>query len=1177
MRRLFANVNNFAVYYCKNHMNMIKLLLWNYFYERSITLMTSIIFMMVLSAVMGGALWMLYLKEGVEVNGKAQKSNIYIVCVLAVAFIAHIIGAACYYGHKTDMSCFNGWSVRLFSEGLGNFYDPEQFSDYPPGYVYVMYILGAVKSLFKLEGTAWQIVLKLPAMSADIVMGYLVYRLAEKRFSQGVSAGFAALIALNPVSILNSAVWGQIDSILALFCVLAVYFAAEKKLIVSFFMFAAAVLIKPQALFFTPVLLCELIDEVFVSGRVDGKIDFSKLLKLVGGGLCAVAAMIVTFIPFGVGTVFGQYIKTLGEYNYMTVNAFNIYGALGKNWEALNMPSTIIGYGLIAVVVAYSVYVFFKSKSPDKHYISAFILAFGTFMLSVKMHERYAFPGMIMLLFALVCVPETKRFTLFGLFSLMQYFNTAWILFIYEQDINKYFRNPAVRVGSLLNIALAVFAVYVIEKQCVNYRVLSEKEKLALKKENDRKKAQTALKTKSNRNGKNNGDGGTHLRLTEKLPKFTKADAIAMAVIAVVYAAVAFYNLGDMYAPQTYASVSGRTLTVDLGEEKHIAKTEYYLGARQLDETRNLQFRYLDENRNVVMDKTLTSGSVFYWNIIDDAATDARYVEISTNHDGSDGEELTIMELCFLDGEGEQLKPVNTDESTSLLFDEQEYMAKGKSFMSGTYFDEIYHARTAYEFIHHLSVYEWTHPPLGKVLMGIGILIFGMVPFGWRFIGTFVGVLMVPLIYAFGKKMLKHSWLAVSVCLLFTFDFMHFAQTRIATIDVYVTFFIMLMYYFMYKYYKMSFYDTPLKKTFVPLGLSGIFFGLGVASKWTGLYAGAGLAVIFFYTMYIRYAEYKTALKNRSGNTDGIENKYIIDSFGNYFMKTILFCIVMFIAVPAVIYTLSYIPYFNTPSGHGISTIFQNAESMYTYHSKTVVASTHPYSSHWYEWPIMYRPIWYFSNTLDNGLKQGISSFGNPAVWWTGIAAVAYMAALTIIIPLKKRRYFGYNKYALGGLYTLVFALLCAAAYAAGSGDDKLVRLFPCVVFYSVMMVGIFFLMLYCDDFISQKNNGTALFLLVGYLAELMPWMGVMRTTYIYHYFPCVPFTVLMIGYGIKTIYDNMTVLGKSTKILKYSVFAYAALAIILFIMFYPVLSGSPCSYEYAEKWLKWFSSWVLL
>ena len=60
-------------------------------------------------------------------------------------------------------------------------------------------------------------------------------------------------------------------------------------------------------------------------------------------------------------------------------------------------------------------------------------------------------------------------------------------------------------------------------------------------------------------------------------------------------------------------------------------------------------------------------------------------------------------------------------------------------------------------------------------------------------------------------------------------DFMHYAQTRIATIDVYIVMFIILMYYFMYRYYETSFYDTKVEKTWFMLLGSGICMGLEYA------------------------------------------------------------------------------------------------------------------------------------------------------------------------------------------------------------------------------------------------------------------------------------------------------------------------------------------------------------
>jgi dolichyl-phosphate-mannose--protein O-mannosyl transferase len=175
---------------------------------------------------------------------------------------------------------------------------------------------------------------------------------------------------------------------------------------------------------------------------------------------------------------------------------------------------------------------------------------------------------------------------------------------------------------------------------------------------------------------------------------------------------------------------------------------------------------------------------------------------------------------------------------------------------------------------------------------------------------------------------------------------------------------------------------------------------------------------------------------------------------------------------------------------------------MYTYHSSTVLGSTHPFSSRWYEWIIMKRPIWYYSGTVSNGIKEGISSFGNPLVWWFGIPAFFYMI------------------------------------YVAFKNKDK-----------------------------------TALFLVIGYIAQLVFWIPITRLTFIYHYFPCVPFIVLMLGYSINVIYEE----AKNKKAVIIGAFVYAALVIVLFAMFYPVLSGQPVSTDYVQTFLKWFDSWVLI
>ena len=128
---------------------------------------------------------------------------------------------------------------------------------------------------------------------------------------------------------------------------------------------------------------------------------------------------------------------------------------------------------------------------------------------------------------------------------------------------------------------------------------------------------------------------------------------------------------------------------------------------------------------------------------------------------------------------------------------------------------------------------------------------FGFNPFGWRFMGTLFGVLQLPLLYVFCKRLFKRTLWAASATGLFAVDFMHFTLTRIATIDSYSIFFILLMFFFMYEYSQCNFNRQKLWKTFIPLGLCGIAFALGAATKWLCLYAGVGLCVLFLSLIHI--------------------------------------------------------------------------------------------------------------------------------------------------------------------------------------------------------------------------------------------------------------------------------------------------------------------------------------
>ena len=100
------------------------------------------------SALAAFAVWSYYINPALKSNVKKDNNAMYIIAAAAVAFILRLILGAVYRGHNTDMSCFIGWSNAVFENGFGKFYTLDMFHDYPPGYMYVLYIVGAIEKLF---------------------------------------------------------------------------------------------------------------------------------------------------------------------------------------------------------------------------------------------------------------------------------------------------------------------------------------------------------------------------------------------------------------------------------------------------------------------------------------------------------------------------------------------------------------------------------------------------------------------------------------------------------------------------------------------------------------------------------------------------------------------------------------------------------------------------------------------------------------------------------------------------------------------------------------------------------------------------------------------------------------------------------------------------------------------
>jgi len=580
-----------------------------------------------------------------------------------------------------------------------------------------------------------------------------------------------------------------------------------------------------------------------------------------------------------------------------------------------------------------------------------------------------------------------------------------------------------------------------------------------------------------------------------------KKDYIIVLIMTVVYAVMAFVNLGSMSAPVKgyIPDIERRSIIVFFEEEEEIDWITYYVGiGGDWYSAGELKVEYLDANNRFRELCTLEKpdNRVFKWFHKEVEATTSavrlttdKYYNPDSNISGVKGE---FLEVAFYAKDSEtpipiaRTEPLDVEsEGMNRLFDEQNEAVYTPSYLNSTYFDEVYFPRTAFEYMEEMEPFENTHPPLGKVLIMFSYRIFGVNAFGWRFMGTLFGVLMIPVMYIFGKWVFGKTFLAFASAFLLMFDFMHFVQTRIGTVDAFLVFFILVSFMFMYKYFSTKSYEKGFWKSLWPLFFCGIFFGLGVSVKWIGLFAGAGLAFLFFLSRILEYRDYRKGLVK---DTHFFKTKYIWGTMG--------MCVIFFIVIPAAIYTLSYIPVFRAwGSTDWFADLISSQTHMYTYHSG--VTSEHPYASSWWQWPFMVRPVYYYlSPVLQEGKWGSIASFGNPAVWWGGLIALFWTGWLALV-----------NK------------------------DRKAIAIFA------------------------------------GYFSILLPWAFSPRDiTFLYHYFACVPFLILSIAYVFGHLMDKY-------RNAKKGIYIFLGITVLLFIGFYPSLSGIIVPEWYTES-LRWLPSW---
>jgi dolichyl-phosphate-mannose-protein mannosyltransferase len=324
-------------------------------------------------------------------------------------------------GFPDDLRYFRLWGATIASGGPEDFYASKGLHNYPPGYMYVLWLLGELDEKIGFDRSEWDYLLKLPSILADLGSAYLLYLLLA-----GLTArerlGAAALYLLFPAALLVGAIWGQVDSILAFLVLLAVYLLDRGRPLAGALAFTLGFLVKPQALAALPFLIFWVVRDhrpLWWRIRANVRVPMPPMLWLRMIGASMSVALIVA-LPFFPSPLLWRPIVDLvhqvkhAATEFYPINssyAYNFWQLLGiarrcdvpvcrdkgtgvvsDGTDFLGLTTRHWGLALFAISAAAVIVVLRKARGPGFLALGTSLCMLAFFVFMTRMHERYLFP-----------------------------------------------------------------------------------------------------------------------------------------------------------------------------------------------------------------------------------------------------------------------------------------------------------------------------------------------------------------------------------------------------------------------------------------------------------------------------------------------------------------------------------------------------------------------------------------------------------------------------------------------------------------------------------------------------------------------------------------------------------------------------------------------------------------
>lgn len=347
-------------------------------------------------------------------------------------------------GFEADISFWKSWSIAAIDHGIV-WTSLNTNINYPPGFIYILWLMGKIYSLFadphdynyfwQVNNYVFLFASKSIAIATDIAIACLIYWFFSQKEKLKVLGGnvtkytpliLSAIFFLNPIVIIDSAHWGQVESLGLLFTLASVVILFYKNPLLATAVFAIGPMLKLQNIIFIPLFF------IFIYRYYD-------LKTLIKSFAVFLSVFILIILPFIFQKQVNQvlFLLTVNSdyFPWLSLNAHNLWWIVAKaKGMDINDKITVlgilnakkIGFVLFSLSYLLSCILTYLKPTARNFFLALTFAIFSFFLLMTESHERYSYPVIVLLLFLYPFIEKKYKlyfWIVYGLFTINIFFN----------------------------------------------------------------------------------------------------------------------------------------------------------------------------------------------------------------------------------------------------------------------------------------------------------------------------------------------------------------------------------------------------------------------------------------------------------------------------------------------------------------------------------------------------------------------------------------------------------------------------------------------------------------------------------------------------------------------------------------------------------------------------------